>query len=134
MTPKLIKSERDYRQARARVAQLMDAREGTPEADELELLALLVEKYERENFPIAGPNPIDAIRFRMEQMGYAKKDLAQVLHSKSRATEILDRPKYGRGLSLAMIQRLHRMWRIPAEVLIQETSPRSKRAGHGGGR
>ncbi len=134
MTPKLIKSERNYRQARARVAQLMDAREGTPEADELELLALLVEKYEQENFPIAGPNPIDAIRFRMEQMGYARKDLARVLHSKSRATEILDRPKYGRGLSLAMIQRLHRMWRIPAEILIQETPPRSKRAASGGGR
>lgn len=132
MTIKPIKSEREYRNARARLALLMDAREGSPEADELEVLALLAERYEQENFPIATPNPIDAILFRMEQMGYAKKDLARVLQSKSRATEILNRAKYGRGLSLAMIQRLHKKWRIPAEILIQETRTMARRTAQAG--
>ena len=98
----------------------MGAAAGTAEATELEVLAILVEKYEREAFPIDPPSPIDAIRFHMEQMGYRQADLARVLNSRSRASEIMNGSI--KRLSLNMIRRLHDEWRIPADVLIRDAA------------
>ena len=113
---KPIKTARQHRAALKRIDRLMNARAGTPEAAELEVLAILVERYERHAFPIDPPSPADAIRFRMEQMGKNQADLARLLNSRSRASEILR----GRveSLSLRAIRRLHEEWHIPADVLI----------------
>ena len=115
-----IKSPDEHRIALARIDQLMDAGEGTPEAAELEVLAILVERYEREAFPIEAPSPIDAIRFRMEQMGYSQADLARLLNSRSRASEIMTGSI--KRLSISMIRRLHDKWHIPAEALIRDAA------------
>jgi HTH-type transcriptional regulator/antitoxin HigA len=90
-----------------------------PDEAELELWSLLVEKYEEERFPIATPDPIEAIRFRMEQAGLAPADLQPYLQSKSKVSEVMNRK---RPLSLSMIRALHRGLQIPAEVLVQETA------------
>ncbi|MDX1401132.1 MAG: transcriptional regulator [Kiloniellales bacterium] len=118
-----IKTKADYENALARVEELMDAMPDTPEGDELDVLATLVEKYEDENFPIEAPDPIEAIKFRMEQGGFRQGDLANVLGLRSRASEILSGK---RRLTLEMIRRLHDQWHIPVEVLIQQT--RTKKA------
>jgi HTH-type transcriptional regulator / antitoxin HigA len=117
---KPIKTPRQHRAALKRIDGLMDARAGSREAAELEVLAILVERYEREVFPIDPPSPADAIRFRMEQMGYSQTDLARLLNSRSRASEILA----GRvnSLSLRAIRRLHDAWHIPADVLIRRAA------------
>jgi len=115
-----IKTPQEHRAALARIDQLMDARAETPEATELEVLAILVERYEREEFPIEAPSPIDAIRFRMEQMGYSQADLARLLNSRSRASEIMTGSI--KRLSIGMIRRLHDQWHIPAEVLIRDAA------------
>ena len=91
-------------------------KKGTPKGDELEILTLLIEKYEDDNFPIELPDPVEAIKFRMEQLGLTQTDLAEVVGQKSRASEILNRK---RKLSLEMIRQLHNSWHIPTEVLIQ---------------
>ncbi len=117
---KPIKTERQHKAALRRIDALMDARPGTPAAAEIEVLAILVEKYEREMFPIDPPSPIDAIRFRMEQMGYSQTDLARLLNSRSRASEVMTGSM--RHLSLRMIRRLHDEWHIPAEVLIRDAA------------
>lgn len=90
----------------------------SPNETELELRALLVEKYEEEHFPIAAPDPIEAIRFRMEQADLAPADLQPYMQSKSKVSEVMNRK---RPLSLSMIRALHRGLKIPAEVLVQET-------------
>lgn len=115
-----IKTEKQYRTALKRLDRLMDAAAGSREVAELEVLAILVEKYERERFPIAPPSPIDAIRFRMEQMGYTQTDLARLLNSRSRASEIMSGSL--KRLSIGMIRRLHDEWRIPADVLIRDAA------------
>jgi HTH-type transcriptional regulator / antitoxin HigA len=115
-----IRSEQDHKAALTRIDQLMDAEEGTPEAAELQVLAILVERYERDAFPIDVPSPIDAIRFRMEQMGYTQSDLARLLGSRSRASEIMSGST--KHLSINMIRRLHGQWRIPAEALIRNAA------------
>jgi HTH-type transcriptional regulator / antitoxin HigA len=117
---KPIKTAAQHKVALKRIDRLMHARAGTPEAGELEVLAILVEKYERETFPIAPPTPIDAIRFRMEQMGYSQADLARVLGSRSRASEIMTGSI--KRLSITMIRRLHDHWHIPADVLIRDAA------------
>jgi HTH-type transcriptional regulator/antitoxin HigA len=117
---KPIKSKRQHKAALKRIDQLMDAKGGTPEAAEIEVLAILVEKYEREVFPLDPPSPIDAIRFRMEQMGYTQADLARLLNSRSRASEVITGSV--RRLSLRMIRRLHDEWHIPADVLIRDAA------------
>ena len=94
----------------------MTQKKGTTKGDELEILSLLIEKYEDEKFPIDLPDPIEAIKFRMEQMGMTQTDLANIVGQKSRASEILNRK---RKLSLDMIRQLHQQWRIPTEVLVQ---------------
>ena len=115
MKPKVLKTERDYRAALARVEYLME--QPSPNQDELELWSLLVGTYEEQHFPIAAPDPVAAIRFRMDQEGLAPADLQPYLQSKSKVSEVLNRK---RPLSLSMIRALHRGLKIPAEVLVQE--------------
>ena len=116
MNIKLIKTKKDYEQALARLEVIFDAKKRTPQGDELELLGMLVDNYENEKFPIGFPDPIEAIKFRMEQLGYTQTDLANVVGLKSRASEILNRK---RKLSLEMIRQIHDSLNIPTEVLIQ---------------
>ncbi len=118
MVNRLIKTEADYEQALSRIEALMDAEPGTPEADELELLATLVEMYEDVHYPVNMPDPIDAIRFRMEQAGLRQQDLVPYIGSRSKVSEVLNRK---RPLTLSMMRGLHRGLGIPAEVLLQET-------------
>lgn len=99
-----------------RLEVLFDSKKGTTEGDELEVLSILIEKYEDEHFSIGLPDPIEAIKFRMEQLGYNQVDLAKVVGLKSRASEILNKR---RKLSLDMIRQLHDKLNIPTDVLIQ---------------
>jgi len=116
MTLKPIKTKKDYNQALERLEKIFDAKKGSSEGDELEVLSILIEKYEDEHFPIVLPDPIEAIKFRMEQLGYNQVDLAKVIGLKSRASEILNKK---RKLSLEMIRLLHDRLNIPTDVLIQ---------------
>ena len=110
-----IRTDSDHQLALARIAELMSAEAGTPEGDALDILATLVEAYEQKHFPIETADPVEAINFRMEQLGLVRKDLEPFLGSRHRVSEVLNRR---RGLSLAMIRRLHKGLRIPLEVLI----------------
>jgi len=114
---KVIKTRSEYNKALKRLEQIFEAKPNTPKGDELELLSLLVDKYEKEQFPISMPDPIEAIKFRMEQMGYSQKDLAQIIGLKSRASEILNKK---RPLTLEMIRSIHNKLNIPTQVLIQQ--------------
>jgi HTH-type transcriptional regulator/antitoxin HigA len=116
MEIKLIKTAQDYSAALERLELIFDAKKGASEGNELEVLGLLIEQYENEHFPIEFPDPIEAIKFRMEQMGYTQNDLAKIVGLKSRASEILNKK---RKLSLKMIRQLHENMNIPTEVLIQ---------------
>ncbi|NPA43714.1 MAG: helix-turn-helix domain-containing protein [Chlorobi bacterium] len=117
MNIKPIKTEADYQQALARLEEIFDAVPGTPEGDELEVLSLLIEDYEEKHFPIEAPDPVEAIKFRMEQLGMTQKDLARILGYRSRASEILNKK---RKLTLDMIRKISRELHIPPEVLIRE--------------
>ncbi len=114
---KIIKSEKEYRQALQRLDAIFDAKKNTAQGDELELLSLLIEQYEKKKYLIDFPDPIAAIQFRMEQMGYKQKDLAEIIGLKSRVSEILNRK---RKLTLDMIRKLHLTMGIPTEVLVRE--------------
>lgn len=116
MRLKPIRTEDDYNQALERLEQIFDAELGTKEGDELEILGILIDKYENEFFPIDLPDPIEAIKFRMEQLNYSQNDLAKVIKSKSRASEILNKK---RKLTIGMIRKLAEELHIPTEVLIQ---------------
>ncbi len=116
MNIKPIKTKKDYEQALERLEVIFDAKKGTPKGDELEILGMLIDNYEKEKFPIGFPDPVEAIKFRMEQLGYNQTDLANVVGLKSRASEILNRK---RKLSLEMIRQIHDRLNIPTEVLIQ---------------
>ena len=117
MTLKVIKTEKDYQKALKRLEVIFDAKRGSKDGDELELLSLLIDNYEKEKYPIDLPDPIEAIKFRMEQLGYKQNDLAEAMGHKSRASEILNRK---RKLTLDMIRKLHEVLGIPTEVLIKE--------------
>ncbi len=117
MKPKVIKTEPEYTEALARVEILMDAKPGSTKEEELELWSLLVDRYEQEHFPIELPDPVEAIKFRMDQQGLRQKDLEKYFPGKNRVSEILNRK---RPLSLGMIRSLHRGLGIPAEVLLRE--------------
>ena len=110
-----IRSAEDHERALERIEALMSAEYGTPEGDELDVLSTLVDAYEREHFPIGSPDPVEAIQFRMEQMGLERKDLEPFIGSRARVSEVLNRR---RGLSLGMIRSLHRNLDIPLEALI----------------
>lgn len=115
MKAKILKTEEDYQAALARVESLMDAKPGSAKEEDLELWSLLVERYEQTHFPIDLPDPVEAIKFRMDQEGLRQKDLAKVLPGKNRVSEVLN---HKRPLSLSMIRSLHKHLHIPAEVLI----------------
>ena len=115
---KPIRTEADYEAALEEIERLWGARIGTPEGDRLDILATLIDAYESEHYPIDPPDPIEAIKFRMEQQGLTRKDLEGVLGSRTRVAEVLNRQ---RGLSIAMIRRLHEKLGISAEVLIRPT-------------
>jgi|SRR5690606_10341485 len=116
MEIKPIKTEKDYNQALERLEVIFDAKSGSVQGDELEVLGILIDQYENEHFPIELPDPIEAIKFRMEQMGYNQSDLAKIVGLKSRASEILNKK---RKLTLEMIRNLHEKLNIPTDVLIQ---------------
>lgn len=116
MTIKPIKNKKDYQKALERLELIFDSKKGSAAGDELEILGILIEKYEDEHFPVGFPDPIEAIKFRMEQMGYNQNDLAKVVGRKSRASEILNKK---RKLTLEMIRSIHDSLKIPTEVLIQ---------------
>lgn len=115
MEIKPIRSQTDLTAAFARIEQLWGAAIGSPEGDELEILALLIEKYEDEHFPMPPSDPIEAIKFRMEQQGLTPRDLEPFIGTSGRVSEVLNRK---RKLSLAMIKRLHDGLHIPYESLL----------------
>lgn len=120
MKLKIIRNEDMYDEALAFVSSLMDAKPGSKQEEELELWSLLIEQYEKEHHPIEDPDPIEAIRFRMDQLGLHRKDLEPFIGQKSKVSEVLNRK---RPLSLPMIRSLHSFLGIPAAVLVRE-SPR----------
>lgn len=115
----IIKSEKEYNQMLDRLEIIFDAPPGTPEGDESELLALLIEKFEEEHHPIPDPDPIEAIKYMMEQSNMKVKDLAEILGNKGNVSKILNRK---RKLSLGMIRKLHALFKIPYSVLLQDYS------------
>ncbi len=117
MEHKVIKTEKEYKQALKRLEEIFDSEPATEAGDELELLSLLIDNYEKIHFPIDMPDPVEAIKFRMEQMNYKPKDLANVIGFRSRVTEILNKK---RKLSLDMIRKISKRMHIPTDVLIQE--------------
>ena len=119
--PKVIKTTEEYESALERVEELFTATPGTAEGDELELLLLLIETYEAKEFPIDLPDPVEAIRFRMEQADLQQKDLVPIFGTKGKVSEVLNRK---RDLSLSMIRKLVAELDIPAEVLLQERGAR----------
>lgn len=126
MEVKPIRSEGDYDQALRRVGKLWGSPQGTTERDELEVLVTLVEAYEREHYPVDLPNPIDAIKFRLEQTG---KDLGSLIGIIGQRTRVYEVMRGDRPLSLNMIRKLNEELQIPAEVLIQPSRWRQARQG-----
>ena len=119
MKLKIIRNEETYDEALAFVSSLMDAKPGSKQEEELELWSLLIEQYEKEHHPIEDPDPIEAIRFRMDQLGLHRKDLEPFIGQKSKVSEVLNRK---RPLSLPMIRSLHSYLGIPAAVLVREVT------------
>lgn len=120
LKPRVIKTTAQYQATLARIDEIFDAKPGTAKGDELELLLLLVETYEDKAYPIDAPDPITALRFRMEQQGLRPKDLVPYLGSKSKVSEVLSGR---RPLSLAMIRKLVTGLHLPAEVALREMKP-----------
>ena len=112
-----IKTKKDYKNALKRLEIIFDSEPGTKTGDELEILSILIDKYESEHFPIDLPDPIEAIKFRMEQLGMQQKDLAEVIGFKTRVSEILNRK---RKLTLNMVRKLNEYLSIPTDILIQD--------------
>jgi HTH-type transcriptional regulator/antitoxin HigA len=117
MEIKIIKSEEQYRQYLERFNSIFDAEEGTIESDEFDLLALVIEKYEEEHYPIAEPHPLEAIRFMMEQNGISEGDLGKIINSRSRVSELFSGI---RKLTLNHIRAINEKLHIPAEILIKD--------------
>jgi HTH-type transcriptional regulator/antitoxin HigA len=126
MKPKIIKTDSEYQATLARIEKIFDARPGTPKGDELELLLLLVETYEEKAYPIDPPDPIAALRFRMEQAGLQPKDLVPYIGSKSKVSEVLNGR---RPLSLTMIRRLVDGLHLPPEIALRK--PKKVRSAKG---
>ncbi len=119
MDIKPVRTEKDYEEALAQIDALFDAQPGTPDGDLLEMLTLLVEAYEEQHYPIAPPDPIEAIEYHMERLGLTRRDLEPYIGSRARVSEILNRR---RPLTLTMIRNLQAGLRIPAETLLQSYS------------
>src|SRR5713101_8198641 len=113
---KPIRTEAVYRKGLAEIERLWGAKSGTQEGDRLDILATLIDAYEAEHYPIDPPDPIEAIKFRMEQQGLSRKDLEPLIGTRTRVAEVLNRK---RNLSIGMIRRLHDALGISAEVLIR---------------
>jgi HTH-type transcriptional regulator / antitoxin HigA len=111
-----IRTKRDYETALKEVERLWGAKAGTPDGDRLDVLATLIDAYETEHHPMDPPDPIEAIKFRMEQQGLTRRDLEEIIGTRTRIAEVLSRK---RGPSIAMIRRLHERLGISAEVLIR---------------
>src|ERR1700724_3011252 len=111
-----IRTDADYDAALAEVKRLWGTKSGTREGDRLDVLATLIDAYEAEHYPIDPPDPVEAIKFRMEQQGLTRKDLEPLIGTRTRVAEVLNRK---RGLSIGMIRRLHRRLGISADVLIR---------------
>jgi HTH-type transcriptional regulator/antitoxin HigA len=124
MNIKPIKTEQDYNEALAEIDRLMDAGAGTARGDKLDVLVTLVEAYEAKHWAIDVPDPIDAIKLRMEQRGLTRRDLEASLGGRGRVSEVLNRR---RPLTLAMIRQLNKQLGIPAESLIRSPTPRRRR-------
>jgi len=119
---KPIRTKGDYEAVLTEIERLWGAKADTPEGDRLDVLATLIDAYETEHYPMDPPDPIEAIKFRMEQQGLTRRDLEEIIGTRTRIAEILNRK---RGLSITMIRRLHERLGISAEVLIR---PSRKRA------
>jgi len=126
---KPIRSETDYERVLAEVETLWGAPTGTPEGDRLEVLATLIDAYEAEHYPMDPPDPIEAIKFRMEQQGLTRKDLEPLIGTRTRVAEVLNGK---RGLSIDMIRRLHDRLGIAADVLIRPSRQMLERGPAGG--
>src|SRR5260370_40061549 len=109
-----IRTKRDYEAALTEIERLWGAKANTPEGDRLDVLATLIDAYETEHYPMDPPDPIEAIKFRMEQQGLTRKDLEEIIGTRTRIAEVLSRK---RGLSITMIRRLHERLGSSAEVL-----------------
>ena len=116
MSIKPIKTKKDYKAALQRLEMIFDSNPGSAQGDELEILGILIDNYEKTHYPIDYPDPIEAIKFRMEQLGYTQNDLAKIVGLKSRASEILNKK---RKLTLEMVRQIHTKLNIPTNVLIQ---------------
>ena len=110
-----IKNEKDYNDSIRRIEELWGSKKDTQRGDELDLLVTLVESYEMKHYPIAPPDPVDAIKFRMEQMGMTRADMVKYLGSQSRVSEVLNGK---RKLTLGMVKSLYKGLKIPAEILL----------------
>jgi len=121
---KPIRSKSDYEDSLAEVERLWGAKSGTPEGDRLDVLATLIDAFETEHYPMDPPDPIEAIKFRMEQQGLSRKDLEPLIGTRTRVAEVLNRK---RGLSINMIRRLHSELGISADVLIRPSRSGSSR-------
>ena len=130
MDIKPIRDEADYERALRRVEELWDSREGSAEGDELDVITTLIEAYEREHYPIDLPDPVEAIKFRLEQKGKDSRALIGVIGQRTRVYEVM---RGKRPLSLNMIRRLHEKFDIPAEVLIQPARRSRKVGAYGAG-
>jgi HTH-type transcriptional regulator/antitoxin HigA len=111
-----IRTKRDYEAALKEVDRLWGAKSGTSDGDRLDVLATLLDAYEAEHYPMDPPDPVEAIKFRMEQQGLTRRDLEEIIGTRTRIAEVLNRK---RGLSIAMIRRLHERLGISADVLIR---------------
>ncbi len=114
---RIIKSEEEYQRILSRIEEIMDAEPGTPEGDELELLSLLAENYEEKNFPITKPDPIEVIKYYVEQRGLKQKDLIGIIGDKALVSKVL---KGERPLNLRMVKSLHDSMNIPYSLLLQD--------------
>ncbi len=117
MNIKLIKTEADYQKALKRFDKIFDAKIGTGESDEADVLGLLIDEYEKKMYPIDAPDPIEAIKIRMEEMGLKQKDLIGVIGGKSRVSEILNRKK---KLTVEMVRNLAEQLNLSAQLLIND--------------
>lgn len=117
-----IRTEADYDAVLARIDTLMDAKFGIPEGDELDVLVTLVEAYEAKHYPMLPCDPIEAIKFRMDQMGLELKDLTHIIGSRSKVSEVLN---HKRKLSINMIRNLHKQLTIPYESLMNSYAVRT---------
>lgn len=115
MNIKPIKNEKDYLEALKTIEILWNSKPNTPNGDKLDVLVTLVEAYEKKKYPIEAPDPIEAIKFRMEQMGLTQNDLAEAMGGKNRVSEVLNRK---RRLTIKMARELHKKFNIPAESLL----------------